>query len=911
MSFDAGVAQGRYLLDISDAKKGANELRALFAAIRKDQDALGKGSGGSKTPFAPMAQDALKAQTALQKLAQQHQKTADSANKTALSAQKLATEQQRTVTSATNAGRAQQQLARDTANAAAAQDRATAAALRRRQAEERAARQSQNGGLGAALPRTFAGFTGGGLAQAAGAFGLATIGPQLVGQAISAGVEAGKASLALERTLRLTRELTGTQAVYNRVIETARKQQELYGGSLQENIAGIQGLVVTARSTGAELTTLINLSQRLAVLDPAQGTEGARIALSEILAGDPRSLSRRYEIPLAALEKIKDESIPVAERLLVLDKYLSKIGITSEVAANSVTNQAKAYNRLGIELGDLQTNTGSKLADTFEGAATGIGRLIGVYNQNPRAIAEIRALLAGKSEINQDDIDNTARNLRVADVSDAAENARKARLVAAVPTSIGGTFDNAAIAQTAALEATKNRLIVYGATSDDARQKTVALLNTFGQTGDINAFIRGVRELETSTTRGTKAIQENGAALKNELADKVKSQIETEKLAFQQKQLETDSLAAVNGLLGAGNQAEILAKKYGLATSEAQFLIDAQARLSNRIALEEQRAGERAPGSSGAAEVNAVNEARQQAIFQRLSQPARDRAAREAKALRDSENDLTFKRAKTSTERIALLQKELAGTTDQIEKNRILGQIEDERNSKRAAATKSPLNADFKADLKLSDDLIERLKVLEDKLKTLKVGSAAYKDVLAQIRDVKEKINDETEKELDLITSIALAKVKDRQSLRDEQRETVRLQRVVGNSRFSPEVQAAAQDRLDEINLEQAKRKRDILRQERQAGKLTNDLGNSSTVIAPSGLTGNVLTTSAGIPSTPFGSVPQIAAGSPTTPLSQNVVNVYVMTDKDGRTTANADSPNAIVNVLLNTSRSAFAGGGK
>jgi hypothetical protein len=162
------------------------------------------------------------------------------------------------------------------------------------------------------------------------------------------------------------------------------------------------------------------------VLDPAQGAEGARIALSEVLSGDPRSLSRRYEIPLAALEKIKDESKPVAERLAILDQYLNKIGITAGVAASSVTDQAKAFNKVNIELDAFKTNTGAGLADVFEKPAIGLGRLLGLINQNPQAIAELKAMLNGRSSINQGDIDKQIKNSRVADMIDSQSGASDA-----------------------------------------------------------------------------------------------------------------------------------------------------------------------------------------------------------------------------------------------------------------------------------------------------------------------------------------------------------------------------------------------------------------------------------------------------------------------------------------------------
>lgn len=347
MSFDAGSAHGKYLLDISDAEAKVKRLEALFSGLARQTSTVG-GAG----PARQSTQANQAAERAILARAAAEARLATAAARQATQEQKLATEIART---------------------AAAQDRAAQSALRRSQAEARAQRQSENGGLGPALPRTFAGFAGTGLTQLAGAY----FGPQIIGSIAKYTVESGKAALELDRTLRVTKELSGTQATYNSVIEAARQQQQRYGGSLQENVAGIQGLVVTARSTGAELQTLINLSQRLAVLDPAQGTEGARIALQEVLSGDPRSLSRRYEIPLSALQKIKDESVPVADRLAVLDAYLNKIGITSKVVDTAVSAQARAYNDLTTAADNLQTSIGGVVSKAFVPLAQNLTGILG------------------------------------------------------------------------------------------------------------------------------------------------------------------------------------------------------------------------------------------------------------------------------------------------------------------------------------------------------------------------------------------------------------------------------------------------------------------------------------------------------------------------------------------------------
>lgn len=220
-----------------------------------------------------------------------------------------------------------------------------------------------------------------------GGFGLA-LGAQ---QIVQFGLDAGKASLDLQRTQNVTKALTGDTATYNSVLQAARQQQILFGGSLQENLDGLAGLTITAKQSGAELKQLIDLSGRLGVLDPSQGTAGARIALSEALSGDITSLAKRYEIPKAALKAIKDESLSGAERLKVLDDYLNKVGITSEVVGGSISTQAQAFNRLAAELDNVKVKLGSGFANAFAPIADSLATSLGASEAFSRQAQQLVA----------------------------------------------------------------------------------------------------------------------------------------------------------------------------------------------------------------------------------------------------------------------------------------------------------------------------------------------------------------------------------------------------------------------------------------------------------------------------------------------------------------------------------------
>ncbi len=236
------------------------------------------------------------------------------------------------------------------------------------------------------LPQTTSAL--GGLAAAAGPVALSFATTQLVAygrEAITLANTTRDASRALEI-------LAGSPQRYAEALAVATQQQKLFGGSLAENIGGIQGLITVSRSSGVELARLVDLAQRLSVKDPSQGIAGARLALNEALAGDPTSLARRYEIPKAALAALRDESTTAQQKLAILDSYLTQIGITSESVAGSISKETQAFNSLGAATEALQIKVGTLLSQALTPAAQGATALFTSLATGEQANATLTAL---------------------------------------------------------------------------------------------------------------------------------------------------------------------------------------------------------------------------------------------------------------------------------------------------------------------------------------------------------------------------------------------------------------------------------------------------------------------------------------------------------------------------------------
>ncbi len=518
----------------------------------------------------------------------------------------------------------------------------------------------ETGGLSGAL---------GGLKTALGVVGLAFS----VQQVIAFGSAAAGSALQLRETQNGLRAIAGSVATYNQALATARQQQILFGGTLQENIEGLTGLTITARQSGASLQTLVDLSQRLAILDPSQGAAGARIALSEALSGDPTSLARRYEIPRAALAKLRDESTTTAAKLQIISEYLDRVGITSESVAGRVDATAKSYRSAGAALDNLKNFLGTVVADGFRPYADSIAdaqKKVDFFSANLATFGDRQAAVYGITE------QLTQATLRSADADDRAAQA--------------------ALAET------------------DIEQQRILRANA-------HAAALGV--LANAITAETVALQRSSEESIADAAAKAALEVKTKLLAAQTDQAVASFLqlnpaidaAGVTALVAAGKIDPLIGRLVALkieAINSARELLNfslAQGALGGSAAAQAVAAGRTLGGGPtiGAAGLGAG------------ARGAADQAFAQNNALRRSEFQLRLAQATTAAQRIAILKEELTLTTDQVTKNGILAQIANEQQSKAKAHTgelgkqlnleeriRDSKEAQYKAQLDLAELLI-------------------------------------------------------------------------------------------------------------------------------------------------------------------------------------------------------------
>lgn len=83
--------------------------------------------------------------------------------------------------------------------------------------------------------------------------------------------------------------------------------------------------------------------EKLNVMDPKQGVEGAVLALRELASGDVVSLVERFELPRSAVKAIKD--LPFEQQVKAMDELLQKMNITDKVVQKMGSTTLSQWNR--------------------------------------------------------------------------------------------------------------------------------------------------------------------------------------------------------------------------------------------------------------------------------------------------------------------------------------------------------------------------------------------------------------------------------------------------------------------------------------------------------------------------------------------------------------------------------------
>lgn len=590
-------------------------------------------------------------------------------------------------------------------------------------------------------------------------------------------IDQTNASIAIQ--LRGIRDSSATFA------EAARFGQQ-YAFTQQQTSEAIQAALPIIRQSKASTEDVLGVFARLQVLKPEKSFGDAARALGELNAGQIVSIVDQFNISRAAANRMKDEIAGGADAVQVLSKYLDNAGIGMDTLAvrtqgamGKVNELAQAEERRKLAQGGAAGGLGGFLTSA---AIAAQDALTDAFSSNERALAASQAR-------------NEAYNRVIREGGTAAEAAKAAHDAWALAISQGNSVTELAAS---AVQGHSDRL------KDDNAQLTAS-----------------------------------AALLSDDAKKRVDSAIATAQLADAQRRLDADSKLAAQGLLGSGNQALILANKYGIAADAAAFLIQQQQGLLNAQALADQRAGERSGGAVRTeAEQRGLTAARKlNADFER---DRAEKAKQEAQKVADSRARLEESTAQTTAQKIALYQRRLNAATNEIDRNDAQAKLNDLRAQQARAAGRgaSTIGTDLslaQAGLEGADRLQARLDAVNQKLATAKLTENERNKLTAEKLDLEQKIGEELDKQRRGAVDARLAQIDNERKKLDEAIRTRIAQNVVNSASASEDQKARARLALEEVPLEQQKRALDIARLQRESGGVAPALGTTPGGTLPTG----------------------------------------------------------------------------
>jgi hypothetical protein len=247
--------------------------------------------------------------------------------------------------------------------------------------------QSISSSLGA-LGRSAASAIGTGL-KAATAGAVAAIGGLGAGfgLAVRGGLELNSSMEQVSaRLLAFTKDAGETE----RLLAQLRQEAAQTPFAFDEMANAMAGLLPAAKGAGVEVMELIKTAEILAALNPAEGLEGAQVALREALSGDWVSLQERFNIPKQAIQELKDQGL---SNLDIVRGALTQLGADGTLVSNMAQTMSGRWSTF---MDTIDTLKGSLSQPLFDLLKSGLERLQPILDANMPRLQEIATLLGNR-----------------------------------------------------------------------------------------------------------------------------------------------------------------------------------------------------------------------------------------------------------------------------------------------------------------------------------------------------------------------------------------------------------------------------------------------------------------------------------------------------------------------------------
>lgn len=217
---------------------------------------------------------------------------------------------------------------------------------------------------------------------ALGLGGAAVVG---LGAAAGAGLSFNN---SIEQVTAKLNAFTKDGAVTAQMLEQIKAEAATTPFAFEEMAQATGNLMSSAKAAGVPVMDLVKQAEILAASNPAQGLEGAAIALKEAAGGDFTSIIERFDLPRQRINELKDQGVPALEAVSIAMKEMG-------LDADLVSNMANTMEGRWSTTMDTFTNLAAQVTQPiFDAMSSSLGGLNGMLEANTPMLTAFAGQLA-------------------------------------------------------------------------------------------------------------------------------------------------------------------------------------------------------------------------------------------------------------------------------------------------------------------------------------------------------------------------------------------------------------------------------------------------------------------------------------------------------------------------------------
>ena len=246
------------------------------------------------------------------------------------------------------------------------------------------------GGAFSSMGRAASGAVG-----ALGQIGLAGLGLQTLaagakglGDALGFGLNA-----ELENTKAQLVAFTKDGAQAEKILADIKKEASLTPFAFGEMAKATAGLMPVAKQSGIALMDLVKQAEILAASNPAQGLEGAAVALKEAVGGDFVSVIERFNLPRGMLNQLKADGVPA---LQAVGMAMKSMGFDADLVTGLAATATGRWSTFMDTMDGLRASFSKPMFELFSAGLGGLQTLLDDNAESLTGAAEAAGAFAGK-----------------------------------------------------------------------------------------------------------------------------------------------------------------------------------------------------------------------------------------------------------------------------------------------------------------------------------------------------------------------------------------------------------------------------------------------------------------------------------------------------------------------------------